>query len=222
MRSQHATVLIVLVLSTATWGTTPEPLPTPVDQRIADDIHGLQRGQDTLQQQVSDLTVALEQHLMRLRHTIDQGSDGHQKRLNALHDALQERLQETQTWLRLFLPLLGLTFLAIAGGAIALWTQQRVSDRRLQAIQPSVDRLIELRPTLEELLHLRPTLEQIGALRPMIEQIADVKSSMGHLTGAQLGTQQLVGDMHHDVNALLTDLRQLLQRLPASRDATRP
>jgi hypothetical protein len=75
---------------------------------------------------------------------------------------------------------------------------------------------------LEALLQLRPTLEQIGALRPTIEQIADVKSSMGHLTGAQLGAQQLVWDMHHDVNALLTHLRHLLQRLPESRDAARP
>lgn len=193
MRSRHATVLIVLVLSTATWGSATEPLPTPVEQRIADDISGLKRGQDTLQQQVSDLTGALEQHLIRLRHTIDQGAEGHQKRLNALHDALQERLQETQMWLRLLLLLLGITCLASVGGAIAIWTQLRVHDRRLQAIQPSVDRLLELRPTLEELLQLRPTLEQIGALRPTIEQIADVKSSMGHLTGAQLGTQQLVG-----------------------------
>jgi hypothetical protein len=219
---RHATVLIVLVLSTATWGAAPEPLPTPVEQRIVDDIRGLQRGQQALQQQVSDLTVALEQHLIRLRHTLDQGAEGHQKRLDAFNDALHERLQETQTWLRRLMALLGLTFLAMVGGTIALWTQQRVSERRLQAIQPSVARLIELRPLLEELLQLRPTLEQIGALRPMIEQIADVKSSMGHLTGAQLGTQQLVGDMHHDVNALLTDLQQLLQRLPASRDATRP
>jgi hypothetical protein len=85
-----------------------------------------------------------------------------------------------------------------------------------------VDRLIELRPLLEELLQLRPALEQIGALRPTMEQIADVKSTMGHLTGAQLGTQQLVGDLHHDVNVLLTHLQQVLQRLPEARDATRP
>ena len=222
MRSQHATVLIVLVLSTATWGTTPEPLPTPVDQRIADDISGLKRGQDTLQQQVSELTGALEQQLIRLRHTLDQGAEGHQKRLQAFNEALHERLQETQTWLRWLLPLLGITCLATVGGAIALWTQRRVRDRRLQALQPSVDRLIELRPLLEEFLQLRPTLEQIGALRPTIEQIGDVKSSMGHLTGAQLGTQQLVGDLHHDVNVLLTHLQQVLQRLPEARDATRP
>jgi hypothetical protein len=219
---RHATVLIVLVLSTATWGAAPEPLPTPVEQRIVDDISGLQRGQQALQQQVSDLTVALEQQLIRLRHTIDQWSDGHQKHLNALNNALQDRLHETQTWLRLLLPLLGIMFLAIVGGAIAIWKQMRVSDGRIQEIQPSVDRLIELRPLLEQFLQLRPTLEQIGALRPTIEQIADMKSSMGHLTGAQLGTQQLVGDLHHDVNELLTNLRQLLQRLPASREATRP
>jgi hypothetical protein len=222
MRSRHATVLIVLVLSTAPWGSATELLPTPVDQRLADDISGLKRGQDMLQQQVSDLTAALEQHLIRLRHTIDQGADGHQKRLDALNNALQERLDETQTWLRWLLPLLGIVLLAIVGGAIALWTQRRIRDRRLQALQPSVDRLIELRPLLEEFLQLRPTLEQIGALRPTIEQIADVKSSMGHLTGAQLGTQQLVGDLHHDVNVLLTHLQQVLQRLPEARDATRP
>jgi hypothetical protein len=222
MRYRHATVLIVLVLSVATWGSATEPLPTPADQRIADDISGLKRGQQALQQQVSDLRVALEQPLMRLRHTIDQGADGHQKRLDAMNTALQERLQETQTWLRWILPLLGIMCLAIIGGAIVLWQRMRVSEGRLQAIQPSVDRLIELRPLLEEFLHLRPTLEQIGALRPTIEQMAEVKSSMGHLTGAQLGTQQLVGDLHHDVNEVLTHLRQLLQRLPASRDATRP
>jgi hypothetical protein len=107
-------------------------------------------------------------------------------------------------------------FLTIVGGAIAIWRQMRVSNGRIQAIQPSVDRLIELRPLLEAWLQLRPTLEQIGALRPTMEQMADVQSRMGHLTGAQLGTQQLVGDMHHDVNELLTNLRQVLQRLTAS------
>jgi hypothetical protein len=222
MRCRHTTVLIVLVLSTATWGSVPEPLPTPLEQRIADDISGLQRGQQALQQQVSDLTMALEQHLIRLRHTLDQGAEGHQKRLDAFNDALHERLQETQTWLRWLLPLLGIVLLAIVGGTIALWTQRRIRDRRLQALQPSVDRLIELRPLLEALLQLRPTLEQIGALRPTIEQIADVQRSMSHLTGAQLGTQQLVGDLHHDVNVLLTHLQQVLQRLPEARDATRP
>jgi hypothetical protein len=216
MRYRHATVLLVLVLSTATVGSAIEPLPTPVDSRIAAEISRLQEGQQALQQQVSDLRVALEQHLIRLRHTIDQWSDGHQKRLDALNHALQDRRHETQTWLRWILPLLGIMFLTIVGGAIAIWRQMRVSNGRIQAIQPSVDRLIELRPLLEAWLQLRPTLEQIGALRPTMEQMADVQSRMGHLTGAQLGTQQLVGDMHHDVNELLTNLRQVLQRLTAS------
>jgi hypothetical protein len=219
---RHATVLIVLVLSTATVGSATEPLLTPVDQRIAAEINGLQQGQHALQQQVSDLRGVLEQHLIMLRHTIDTWSDGHQKRLDALNNVLQDRMHDTHTWLRLILPLLGIVFLAIVGGAIAIWKQMRVSEGRIQAIQPSVDRLIELRPLLEEFLQLRPTLEQIGALRPTIEQMAEVKSSIGHLTGAQLGTQQLVGDMHHDVNEVLTNLRQLLQRLPASREAAQP
>jgi chromosome segregation ATPase len=210
MRYLHTVILAFLPLSLVTLAYTVERVPPAFDQqKLAEDIGGLKVGQQSLQQQVNDLKSAIEKRIdetrSSLKGNIDETKSSLKGSIDETKSSLKGSIDETNTWLRAMLAAIIGIFVAIAGGAIALWKQLGVIEGKVAGIQPNVELLWKLRPDMERLVGIRPELEQIS------DGFEEFKGDIGVLRERQSNMTSDIFTMNTSIERLISDQRETLQ-----------